>query len=164
MSADIRYRYSLTGLGCPVDTPSGRAPLGARGHRVIVPASSAARIARTLVDTPIWWAGGHTHWIGEDRDRSRTGIVCAANSALEGVYIRGELDEWPIGVGNESEDGAGAGAGAGAGDEVGMKWGLSFEITGVAVASLRSDNWVIEDGEFTGVAVVREDRAAFGGT
>ncbi|HXN71497.1 MAG TPA: hypothetical protein VN861_02975 [Candidatus Acidoferrales bacterium] len=159
MSADTRYRCSLTGIVCPVDVVSRRAPLGARGHRVVVPGRVAGVIAHTLVGKPICVSGGGKgHW-GDDRSNLGT-VVQAQAIPDEGILIRGELDEWPIGVGNESEDGDGDGAG----DEADTKWGLSFEITGVAVASMRSDDWVIEDGEFTGVAVVREDRAAFGGT
>ncbi len=128
-----------------VDVASDKAPMGARGHRVLMTSAAARASLHTLIGMGI-----------------NVGVPCASShnpSVKIGVIDAADLVEKEIIVSGYifHRDCPGAVKQLSASADNGM----SYELANVRVADMRADVWTLTEVTFTGAAVLLRDKAAY---
>ena len=165
-----RFRGVLT----LVDTPSDRAPAGARGHRVVLTRAAAEQALPSLLGMGL----DYTPALDRHDTRHKVGIITEANivSSHRSPASRRPLGDGGLAPGDRIEI-AGylyardfpdvmrelrrqtiAGEGARA------TWhalAMSYEITDASINDLRAAIWTVSECTFTGAAILRRDKAAY---
>ncbi len=154
-------RVPFRGVLTLVETPSDRAPSGARGHRVILTREAAERALPSLLGMAL----DYTPALDSHDFRRKVGIITEAevveassvvsrqSSATSGrplaLVISGYLfgRDFPELI-RELRTNAGA-------------LGMSYEITGAQVRDIRAPVWTLTDVTFTGAAILRREKAAY---
>ena len=142
-------RLPFEGCLTLVDTPSDRAPSGARGHRVVLTRAAAEAAIPSLLGMAVDYKAG---WDGHDA-RQKCGIITSAALEDKRLIVAGYLyaRDFP-----EMEPALGAGSGSG--------MGMSYELADAHVADMRASIWTLTQATFTGAAILLRDKAAYRGT
>ena len=142
-------RVPFDGILATVDTPSDRAPSGARGHRVVLSREAAERALPSLLGMAVDYRPA---WDGHD-NRCKIGIVTEATLSGNNLLVRGYL------YARDFPDVAKA-IEAHAKDALGM----SYEIADAKVQDMRAPIWRLTRVTFTGAAILLRAKAAYNGT
>jgi hypothetical protein len=138
-------RVPFAGILTMLDTPSDRAPAGAAGHRVVMPARVAEAALPSLLGMAVDYAPGLR---GHDV-RRKIGVITRAEIHGRKLEISGYL------FGKDFPDVV---------RELRARreqLGMSYEVTGVRVADPTAEVWVLEHVVFTGAAILERDAAAY---
>jgi hypothetical protein len=142
-------RVPFAGVLTMVDTPSEKAPAGARGHRVVLRKAAAEAALPSLLGMAVDFT---ERWDGHDA-RAKCGIL--THAAIEGqqLKVRGYLfgRDYP-----EVERGIDA-----HGEQA---MGMSYELANAQVADMRASVWHLDRVTFTGAAILLREKAAYRGT
>lgn len=138
-------RLPFEGCLTLVDTPSDRAPSGARGHRVVLTHAAAEAAIPSLLGMAVDYKAG---WDGHDA-RQKCGIITSAALEDTKLMVAGYLyaRDFP-----EMEPALGPGM------------GMSYELADAHVADMRAAIWTLTRATFTGAAILLRDKAAYRGT
>jgi hypothetical protein len=138
-------RLPFEGCLTLVDTPSDRAPSGARGHRVILTRSAAETALPTLLGMAVDYKAG---WDGHDA-RQKCGIITGAELEDKRLMVAGYLfaRDFP-----EMEPAMTPGM------------GMSYELADAHVADMRAAIWTLTKATFTGAAILLREKAAYRAT
>jgi hypothetical protein len=148
-------RREFRGVLTTVDIASDRAPSGARGHRVML--TSAA--VEAALPSVLGMAVDYTPELDGHDARRKVGIITGAELSARSGGAGQQLDvtgylyekDFPEIVA-----------------EIGSKGpsllGMSYEIADVRVVDAEAAVWVIREFKFTGAAVLRRAKAAYGET
>jgi hypothetical protein len=141
-------RLPFEGCLTLVDSPSDRAPSGARGHRVVLTRAAEAALPSLLGMAVDYKAG----WDGHDA-RQKCGIITSAALEDQKLMVAGYLyaRDFP-----EMEPALGAGTATG--------MGMSYELADAHVADMRASVWTLTKATFTGAAILLREKAAYRGT
>lgn len=125
-----------------LDTPSDRAPSGARGHRVILKKVAAEAALSSLIGTPI-----NRRWDFASHDKE--GVIGTISEAWidkdNKLRVRGLVLHELIG-GKPP------------------RLGMSYEIRDAHIEDMRASVWTITKCTFEGAAVLRQNLAAYRAT
>ena len=142
-------RVAFEGTLTIVDTPSDKAPAGARGHRVMLTREAAEKALPSLLGMAVDYRPG---WDGHDA-RRKIGLLTEANLVGRKLTVRGYIyarDFPEVAATIESR----------APEEMGM----SYEIADARVEDMRSDIWKLTRVTFTGAAILLREKAAYRAT
>lgn len=142
-------RVSFEGILTTVNTPSDRAPSGARGHRVLLTREAAEQALPSLLGMAVDYRPA---WDGHD-NRCKIGLITEATISGSNLLVRGYL------YARDFPDVAKA-IHAHAPSALGM----SYEIADARVEDMRAGIWRLTKVTFTGAAVLLRDKAAYGAT
>ncbi len=143
-------RLPFDGCLTLVDTPSDRAPSGARGHRVILTRSAAEAALPSLLGMAVDFKAG---WDGHDA-RQKCGIITSARLDGKHLMVAGYLfardfPEMEPALANTSHI---------------PTMGMSYELADAHVADMRASIWTLTRATFTGAAILLREKAAYRGT
>jgi hypothetical protein len=142
-------RVPFEGILTTVDTPSDRAPSGARGHRVVLTREAAEQALPSLLGMAVDYRPA---WDGHD-NRCKIGIVTEASLSGNKLLVRGYL------YARDFPDVAKA-IEAHAPNALGM----SYEIADAKVHDMRAPVWRLTKVTFTGAAILLRVKAAYSST
>jgi hypothetical protein len=139
-------RVPFEGVLTTVNTPSDRAPAGARGHRVVLTRDAAEQALASLLGMAVDYRPG---WDGHDA-RRKIGILTEAVLAGQSLSVRGYLyaRDFPEVAKAIQDQGPKA-------------LGMSYEVADARVEDLRADIWRLTRVTFTGAAVLLREKAAY---
>ena len=142
-------RVAFEGTLTIVDTPSDKAPAGARGHRVILTREAAEKALPSLLGMAVDYRPG---WDGHDA-RRKVGLFTEANIVGQQLNVRGYIyaRDFPevaqAVLAHTTED-----------------MGMSYEIADARVEDMRADIWKLSRVTFTGAAILLREKAAYRAT
>ncbi len=145
-------RAAFEGILTLVDAPSDRAPSGARGHRVRLTSVAVERALPSLLGMALDFAPG----LDRHDARRKVGIITSAEieerAGRKLLAVEGYLfaQDFPEVVRELSQRGA--------------VLGMSYEIADAKVADVNAAVWAVTECTFTGAAVLRREKAAYGET
>jgi hypothetical protein len=142
-------RVPFEGVLTTVNTPSDRAPTGARGHRVLLTREAAESAIPSLLGMAIDYRPA---WDGHD-NRCKIGLLTEATLSGNHLLVRGYL------YARDFPDVAQA-IQAHAPHALGM----SYEIADARVEDLRAEIWKLTRVTFTGAAILLRDKTAYRAT
>jgi hypothetical protein len=142
-------RMLFEGVLTLVDTPSDKAPSGARGHRVVLRRAAAEAALHSLLGMAVDFTPG---WDGHDA-RAKCGILTGAEIAGNEIVVRGFLyaRDFPEVEKQIAQHGPG-------------RMGMSYELADAHVADMRAQVWHLDKVTFTGAAILLRDKAAYRST
>ena len=142
-------RVAFEGTLTVVDTPSDKAPAGARGHRVILTREAAEKALPSLLGMAVDYRPG---WDGHDA-RRKVGLLTEANVVGQQLTVRGYIyaRDFP-----EVAEAVLAHAAE--------RMGMSYEIAEARVEDMRADIWKLTRVTFTGAAILLREKAAYRAT
>ncbi len=163
-------RAPFRGVLTLVDTPSDRAPAGAKGHRVLLTRAAGERALPSLLGMALDYAPS----LDRHDARRKVGIITEANvaSGRWSVASGQKTGQWPLGTDHSPS----------AIEIFGYLYardfpevirdlraqthplGMSYEMTDARVVDTRVAVWVVTDCTFTGAAILRRDKAAYSRT
>jgi hypothetical protein len=141
-------RKRFVGVLSTVDTPSERAPSGARGHRVVLTREAAERALPSLIGMGL----GYTPKLDGHDARRKIGVITGAEIIGKELVIEGHLfaRDFPEMMRElRAKDGT---------------LGLSYEVSDAIVEDMQARVWKLTDVTFTGAALLLRDKAAYGQT
>ncbi len=152
-------RLPFEGCLTLVDTPSDKAPSGARGHRVVLTKQAAEAALPSLLGMAVDCKAG---WDGHDA-RQKCGIITAAYLEGKRLLVKGyvfardypEFKGGPFDASRPLERELQAG---------GTKMGMSYELADAHVADMRAPVWTLTRATFTGAAILLREKAAYKAT
>jgi len=139
-------RVDFEGVLTVVNTPSDKAPAGARGHRVILTREAAEKALPSLLGMAVDYRPG---WDGHDAKR-KIGLITEANVAGKQLVVRGYLyardfPEVAAAIATKAPD----------------SMGMSYELADARVEDMRADVWKLTRVTFTGAAILLREKAAY---
>jgi hypothetical protein len=142
-------RLPFEGCLTLIDTPSDRAPSGARGHRVVLTRAAAESALPSLLGMAVDYKAG---WDGHDA-RQKCGIIASAHLDEHRLMVAGYLyaRDFP-----EME--------AALSPAATPSMGMSYELADAHVADMRASIWTLTRATFTGAAILLREKAAYRGT
>jgi hypothetical protein len=145
-------RLPFEGVLTLVDAPSDRPPSGARGHRVLLTSEAVERAVPSLLGMALDYAPT----LDRHDARRKIGIITSAElepgpNNTSKLAVSGYLfaQDFPELVSEMQGS---------------QQLGMSYEIADVEVADIHAQVWVITQLTFTGAAMLRRDKAAYGNT
>jgi hypothetical protein len=143
---DHPNRVPFEGVLTVVNTPSDKAPSGARGHRVMLTREAVENALPSLLGMAVDYRPG---WDGHDA-RCKIGIVSEANLKGKKLVVKGYL------YARDFPDAAKA-IQAHALEALGM----SYELADARVEDMRAEIWKLTRITFTGAAILLREKAAY---
>ena len=148
-------RRAFRGVLTTVNRASDRAPSGARGHRVLLTGEATEAAIPSLLGMALDYAPE----LDRHDARRKVGIITRAEVAAaatgrgEVLEVSGYLfaKDFPEIVDEIAQRGA-------------SELGMSYEIADVSVADVDSPVWAVTACTFTGAAVLKRNKAAYGET
>jgi len=142
-------RVAFAGVLTVVNTPSDKAPSGARGHRVMLTREAAERALPSLLGMAVDYRPG---WDGHDA-RRKIGLLTEAEVIGQRLVVSGylfardfpEVAEAILSHAPES-------------------MGMSYELADAKVEDMRASVWKLTKVTFTGAAILLRDKAAYRAT
>jgi hypothetical protein len=165
-------RVGFRGVLTFVDVASDKAPAGARGHRVLLTRKAAEQAIPSLLGMGL----DYSPRLDCHDTRRKIGVITRAEIVGREISVAGFLygRDFPemvaeIGRGERADSAGSRGMRGGTPlprGQRGMRAGLgmSYEITDALVNDIKAAVWVLNRVTFTGAAVLRRDKAAYGGT
>ncbi len=142
-------RVPFEGVLTVVNTPSDKAPAGARGHRVLLTRAAAEKALPSLLGMAIDYRPG---WDGHDA-RRKIGLLTEADLAGARLVVRGYLYARDFPDVAESIQ-------AKSPNDLGM----SYELADARIEDMRAEIWKLTRVTFTGAAVLLREKAAYRAT
>jgi hypothetical protein len=139
-------RVAFEGVLTMVNTPSDKAPAGARGRRVMLTYEAAERALPSLLGMAVDYRPG---WDGHDA-RRKVGLLTEARLVGNRLAVRGYIYARDFPEVAETIH-------AGKADAMGM----SYELADARVEDMRADVWKLTRVTFTGAAILLRDKAAY---
>jgi hypothetical protein len=145
-------RVPFEGILTVVNTPSDKAPAGARGHRVMLTREAAEKALPSLLGMAVDYRPG---WDGHDA-RRKIGLLTEADLVGQRLVVRGYLyaRDFPD-VAKAIQVSAKANPEA---------MGMSYELADARVENMRAKVWKLTRVTFTGAAVLLREKAAYRAT
>lgn len=142
-------RVAFEGILTLVNTPSDKAPAGARGHRVLLTREATEKALPSLLGMAVDYRPG---WDGHDA-RCKIGLVTEANLLGNKLVVRGYLyaRDFP-----EVAEAIKAHAP--------QAMGMSYELADARVEDMRAEIWKLTRVTFTGAAILLREKAAYRAT
>ena len=140
-------RLPFEGVLTLIDTPSDKAPSGARGHRVILTRAAAEAALPSLLGMAVDFKAG---WDGHDA-RQKCGIITAAEIEGNRLTVAGYLYARDFPEMEEKIQSSGS-------------MGMSYELADAHVADMHASVWTLTRATFTGAAILLRDKAAYRST
>ncbi len=142
-------RVAFEGVLTVVNTPSDKAPAGARGHRVTLTSEAAEKALPSLLGMAVDYRPG---WDGHDA-RRKIGILTEADVIGRRLRVRGYLyardfPEVASAIEAQSPEAL----------------GMSYELADARVEDMRAEIWKLTRVTFTGAAILLRDKAAYRAT
>jgi len=139
-------RVDFEGVLTVVNTPSDKAPAGARGHRVILTREAAEKALPSLLGMAVDYRPG---WDGHDAKR-KIGLITEAYVVGKQLVVRGYLyardfPEVAAAIATKARD----------------SMGMSYELADARVEDIRADIWKLTRVTFTGAAILLREKAAY---
>ena len=181
-------RAPFRGVLTLVDTPSDRAPSGARGHRVLLTRAAAEQALPSLLGMGL----DYTPLLDRHDIRHKVGIITEANvvsgqCSVASGQPKPRTGHWPLATDHlpasaiaiagylyardfpdvmrelrrQSVAQAPSPAHAQPRAAVPHALGMSYEITDARIDDLRAAIWTVSECTFTGAAILRRDKAAY---
>lgn len=152
-------RLPFEGVLTLIDTPSDKAPSGARGHRVILTRAAAEAALPSLLGMAVDFKAG---WDGHDA-RQKCGIITAAEIegnrlTVAGYLFARDFPEMESQFGSQTESKLNSTLAAS------RPMGMSYELADAHVADMRASIWTLTRATFTGAAILLREKAAYRGT
>lgn len=142
-------RVPFEGVLTLVDSPSDKAPSGARGHRVVLTRDAAETALPSLLGMAVDFKAG---WDGHDA-KQKCGIIASASIEGDAVHVSGYLfarDFAEMMTEMQAH-----------GDEA---LGMSYELADAHVENMRAEIWRLTRATFTGAAILLRTKAAYRNT
>ena len=143
---DHPNRVPFEGVLTVVNTPSDKAPSGARGHKVMLTREAVESALASLLGMAVDYRPG---WDGHDA-RCKIGIVTEADLKGKKLVVKGYL------YARDFPDAAKA-IRAHAPEALGM----SYELADARVEDMRAEIWKLTRVTFTGAAILLREKAAY---
>jgi hypothetical protein len=142
-------RMPFEGVMTLVDTPSDKAPAGARGHRVMLTREAAEKALPSLLGMAVDYRPG---WDGHNAQR-KIGFLTEAHLIGNRVVVRGFLyaRDFPKEAKALQE-------------RPPEDMGMSYELADAKVEDMRAEVWKLTRVTFTGAAILSREKAAYGET
>ncbi|HTB98083.1 MAG TPA: hypothetical protein VK716_13815 [Terracidiphilus sp.] len=142
-------RVPFDGVLTVVNTPSDKAPAGARGHRVVLTREAAEKALPSLLGMAVDYRPG---WDGHDA-RRKIGVLTEADIVGNKLLVRGYLyaRDFPEAARTIRA-------------QCTNSLGMSYELADARVEDLRADVWKLTRVTFTGAAILLRDKAAYRAT
>lgn len=137
-------KHPFLGVLTLLDTPSDKAPTGARGHQVVLTTEAAREALPTLIGMGI-----NVSASGDGHDyRGKCGIIDQAEIRGRELLVSGYIfaKDFPDVVGRLTGS---------------AEYGMSYELHDARVDNMRSPVWRLSRVTFTGAAVLLREAAAF---
>jgi len=153
-------REPFRGVLTLVDIPSDKPPAGSRGHRVILTRTAAERALPSLLGMALDFSPS----FDKHDARRKVGVITRAEIVAKELELSGYLyaKDFPELV-QQIESGF-IHANAAARKRPQNPLGMSYEIADASVADVRAKIWTLTRVTFTGAAILRRDKAAYGDT
>ncbi len=154
-------REPFRGVLTLIDVASDRAPSGARGHRVVLTRAAAEAALPSLLGMALDYAPG----LDRHDVRRKVGVITRAEIVgrrleLSGYVFAKDFPEIVRELGR-----AGRRHGRWTGETPGApQLGMSYEVADARVADMNASVWTLTRVTFTGAAILRRDKAAYGET
>ncbi|HEY3707519.1 MAG TPA: hypothetical protein VGL22_20830 [Terracidiphilus sp.] len=139
-------RVPFEGILTLVNTPSDKAPSGARGHRVLLTGEAAEQALPSLLGMAIDYRPA---WDGHDC-RCKIGLLTEATLSGDNLLVRGYLYARDFPDVAKAIDAHGPSI-----------LGMSYEIADAKVEDMRAPIWKLTKVTFTGAAILLRDKAAY---
>lgn len=139
-------RMDFEGVLTLVNTPSDKAPAGARGHRVVLTREAAETALPSLLGMAVDYRPG---WDGHDAKR-KIGLITEANVVGKQLTVRGYL------YARDFPEVAAAIA-----MQAPNSMGMSYELADARVEDMRAGVWKLTRVTFTGAAILLREKAAY---
>lgn len=139
-------RVAFEGVLTVVNTPSDKAPAGARGHRVTLTYDAAEKALSSLLGMAVDYRPG---WDGHDA-RRKVGLLTEAHLVGNRLTVRGYIYARDFPEVAETIESGKTGA-----------MGMSYEIADARVEDMRAEVWRLTRVTFTGAAILLRDKAAY---
>jgi hypothetical protein len=142
-------RVPFEGVLTMVNTPSDKAPAGARGHRVLLTREAAEKALPSLLGMAVDYRPG---WDGHDA-RRKIGLLTEADVVGPKLLVRGYLyaRDFPEVARAITAHTPGT-------------MGMSYELADARVEDMRADVWKLTRVTFTGAAILLREKAAYRAT
>ncbi len=139
-------RVPFEGVLTVVNTPSDKAPAGARGHRVMLTREAAEKALPSLLGMAVDYRPG---WDGHDA-RRKIGLLTEAKLVGQRLAVQGYLyaRDFPEVAGAIQAHAPGS-------------MGMSYELADARVEDMRADVWKLTRVTFTGAAILLREKAAY---
>jgi hypothetical protein len=154
-------REPFRGVLTLIDVASDRAPSGARGHRVVLTRPAAEAALPSLLGMALDYAPG----LDRHDVRRKVGVITRAEIVGRSLELSGYLfaKDFPEIVTELGRAGRRSARGI-AGMLAASQLGMSYEVADARVADLNASVWTLTKVTFTGAAILRRDKAAYGET
>jgi len=158
-------REAFRGVLTLVDVVSDKPPSGARGHRVVLTRTAAEKGLASLLGMALDYAPS----LDRHDARRKIGVITRAEIVGRQLELGGHLfaKDFPEIVQEIEKNRPGLPELAGGGFRPCPRMarlGMSYEITDARVADTRAKVWTLTHVTFTGAAILRRDKAAYGDT
>lgn len=152
-------REGFRGVLTLVDVVSDRPPAGARGHRVVLTRAAAEEGLASLLGMALDYAPS----LDRHDARRKVGVITRAEIVGKKIELGGHLfaKDFPEIVREIEKVGRAMEA---ASERSPGLLGMSYELTNARVADARAAVWTLTHVTFTGAAILRRDKAAYGDT
>lgn len=147
-------REEFRGVLTLVDVASDRAPSGSRGHRVLLTRKAAEEALPSLLGMALDYAPA----LDRHDFQRKVGIITSAEIVGRELELSGYLfaKDFPEIVGEIEKAAQDVAAGP--------RLGMSYEVSDAQVADKNARVWILTKVVFTGAAVLRREKAAYGST
>lgn len=142
-------RVPFEGVLTTINTPSDKAPAGARGHRVVLTREAAEQAIPSLLGMAVDYRPA---WDGHD-NRCKIGLLTEATLSGNDLRVRGYLYARDFPDVTEAIRA-----------HAPQALGMSYEIANARVENMRAEPWKLTRVTFTGAAVLLREKAAYRGT
>ena len=154
-------RVAFRGVLTFVDAVSDKAPAGARGHRVRL----TKRAAEAAIPSLLGMALDYSPRLDGHDTRRKIGVITRAEIVGQEIEVGGflygrDFPEMVTEIGKERPGGVSGTGGRSKCNGLGM----SYEIADAVVKDMQAKVWVLNRVTFTGAAVLKRDKAAYGST
>ncbi len=162
-------RVAFRGVLTLVDVVSDKPPSGARGHRVMLTRKAAEKAIPSLLGMAL----DYSPRFDAHDTRRKVGVITRADIAGREIEVSGflygrdfpeiveEIGKHPTHSQRARMSGAPAETNA---RTTRTMLGMSYEIADAVVEDIKATVWVLNRVTFTGAAILRRDKAAYGST
>jgi hypothetical protein len=142
-------RVAFEGVLTIVNSASDRAPVGARGHRVMLTREAAEKALPSLLGMAVDYRPG---WDGHDA-RRKVGLLTEAEIAGNRLVVKGyiyarDFPEVASTIASQAPE----------------AMGMSYELADARVEDMRAEVWRLTRVTFTGAAILLREKAAYRAT
>lgn len=153
-------RADFRGVLTVVDVASDKSPSGARGHRVLL----TRQAAEAAIPSLLGMALDYSPTLDRHDARRKIGVITRAEIVGRMIEVGGFLyaRDFPEIVAEIGKPGRTAQAASARVERAGL--GMSYEIADALVEDIKASVWILNRVTFTGAAVLKREKAAYGST